>query len=80
MHSDLIVMQSGFILLCGLYSPTEKLQRMLAVGHWSAFLRRGNGNDNNAQERQSQKHGTAKLIGGVGICYAKTMHNSIIPH
>jgi len=53
---------------------------MLAVGHWIAFLRRGNGNDNNAQERRSQKHGTAKLIGGVGICYANTMHNSIIPH
>ncbi len=28
----------------------------------------------------ARKHGMAKLIGGVGICYANTMHNSIIPH
>lgn len=78
MHSDLIVIQSGFVFLCGLFQPSRKAGA-LAVGNWSALLRRRNGNDNNAQDRQRQKNYAAKLIGGVGICYANTMHNSIIP-
>lgn len=54
MHSDLIVIQSGFVLLCGLFQPNRKAEKV-AVGHWSALLRKRNGNDNNAQDRQKQK-------------------------